>query len=120
MDFAYPDPIWPLMVLAVISAVGGFLCIRPVAFIAQCFRDVHFPQRWWWILPPIKFAAAAGLIVGIWVPFLAAVTTVALIAYFVVAISMHIRARDFGRNLFANASGMLTICVLCLVFCFML
>ncbi len=29
--------------------------------------------------------------------------------YFVVAITMHVRARDFGRNLFANATGMLVL-----------
>ncbi|MET0813139.1 MAG: DoxX family protein [Microbacterium sp.] len=113
-----PDPIWPVIVLAVISAADGILCIRPVAFIAQCFDDVRFPRRWWWIAPPIKFLAAAGLVLGIWVPFLAALTTACLVAYFVVAIAMHIRARDFGRNLFVNATGMLVICILTLVFCF--
>jgi len=35
-----------------------------------------------------------------------------------VAISMHIRARDFGRNLFLNAAGMLLICAATLVLSF--
>jgi len=32
---------------------------------------------------------------------------------------MHIAARDFGRNLFLNATGMLAICVATGVFCFL-
>lgn len=30
---------------------------------------------------------------------------------FVIAIALHIRARDFGRNLYLNATGMLVLCV---------
>ncbi len=70
------------------------------------------------MMAPIKFAAAAGLIAGIWIPGLAALTTACLVLYFVVAIIMHIRARDFGRNLFVNASGMLLLCIATGVFCF--
>lgn len=116
----YPEPIWPVIVLAAISFADGLLCIKPVGFIAQCFIDVRWPQKWWWIMPPIKFAAAAGLIAGIWIPWLGLATNVALIAYFIVAITMHIRARDFGRNLFINATGMLVLCVACLLFAFIL
>lgn len=115
-----PDPIWPVVVLALISLIDGVLCIKPVGFIARCFDDVRWPRRYWWMMTPIKFAAAAGLIAGIWIPGLAALTTACLVIYFVVAIAMHIRARDFGRNLFANASGMLVICVATGLFCFIL
>ena len=114
-----PDPIWPVVVLAVVSFVDGLLCLRPVRFIAQCFEDVGWPRRYWWMMPPIKFAAAGGLVAGIWIPGLAALTTLCLIAYFVVAISMHVRARDFRRNLFLNATGMLLVCVATGVFCFL-
>jgi len=108
---ALPDPIWPVVVLAMIQLVDGVLSWRPVAFVAKCFDDVHFPREWWWIFTPIKFAATAGLLAGIWIPYLGAVTCVALVLYFLVAIGMHIAARDFGRNLFVNATGMLVICV---------
>lgn len=114
-----PDPIWPVVALAFIQLIDGILCLKPVAFIAACFDDVRFPRRWWWIVPPIKFAAAAGLIAGIWIPYLGFVTTSALVAYFVVAISMHLRARDLGRNLFLNATGMLVLCVGTLIWCFL-
>jgi hypothetical protein len=114
-----PDPVWPVIVLAVVSFGDGLLCLRPVPFIAQCFTDVGFPRRWWWVMSPIKFAAAAGLIAGIWVPYLGAVTTIALVLYFVLAIAAHVRARDFGRNLFVNATGMLVLSVATLVVAFL-
>lgn len=114
-----PDPIWPVVVLAVISLGDGLLCIAPVGFVAQCFEDVHWQRKYWWMMPPIKFAAAAGLVAGIWIPGLAALTTACLVVYFLVAIAMHIRARDFGRNLFVNASGMLAICLATGIFCFL-
>ena len=50
------------------------------------------------MMAPIKFAAAAGLVGGIWIPYLAAVTCAALILYFVINISMHIAAGDFGTQ----------------------
>jgi hypothetical protein len=113
-----PDPVWPVVVLALIQCADAVLSIKPVTFIAQCFDDVHWPRRYWWAMAPIKFAAAAGLLAGIWIPYLGVVTSAALVLYFLVAIKMHIDARDFGRNLFVNAAGMLLICIATLVFGF--
>ncbi|MGS2617509.1 DoxX family protein [Micromonospora sp. LZ34] len=101
-----------------ISVGDALLCLRPVAFIARCLEDVHWPRRYWWVISPVKFAAAASLIAGIWVPYLGLITSAALVLYFIVAIAMHIRARDFGRNLFVNATGMLVVCVFTLVVSF--
>ena len=115
-----PDPVWPVIVLACIQFSDALMCLKPMPFIAKCFEDVRFPRALWWITPPIKFAAAAGLIAGIWIPVLGAVTTAALVFYFLVAIAMHIKSRDFGRNLFTNATGMLAICVAVWIFCFLL
>lgn len=115
-----PDPIWPVLVLAAIQLVDAALSYRPVAFVAKCFDDVRFPRRWWWIFTPIKVAAAVGLVAGIWVPYLGLVTTSALVLYFVLAIGMHVRARDLGRNLFVNATGMLVVCVTTLVWSFLI
>ncbi|WP_081687220.1 DoxX family protein [Glycomyces tenuis] len=115
-----PDPVWPVIVLAIASFFDGLLCIRPVAFIARCLEGVNFPRRWWWVFTPIKLAAAAGLIIGIWLPYLGAVTSAALVLYFVIAITMHLRERDFGRNLFLNATGMLIFSTFTLVYSFIL
>jgi hypothetical protein len=115
-----PAPTWPVLVLAAISAVDGVLCLKPAGFIAQCFRNVGFPRRYWPLMPVIKFAATAGLLAGVWVPVLGILTTGCLVLYFLVAIAMHIWMRDFGRNLFLNATGMLTICTATLVVCFLM
>jgi hypothetical protein len=114
-----PVPVWPVVVLAVISFGDGLMCIRPLPFIAKCFDDVGWPRRYWWVMPPIKFAAAFGLVAGIWIPVLGLVTNVALVAYFIIAIGMHIWARDIGRTLFLNATGMLLVCVGTLVYSFL-
>ncbi|ANC30133.1 DoxX family protein [Isoptericola dokdonensis] len=114
-----PEPWWPVVVLAVITAGDAVLCIGPVRFVAECFRDVGFPERWWWVAKWVKAAAAAGLVAGLWVPYLGGVTSAALLLYFVVALSFHVRARDFGRNFFVNATGMLVLCVLVLWFSFL-
>ncbi|GAA3719715.1 DoxX family protein [Microlunatus aurantiacus] len=114
-----PEPIWPVVVLAVIQLVDAGLCLEPVGFIAQCLRNVHFAPRFWRWLSPLKLAAALGLLAGLWIPYLGLTTTIALVAYFVVAVSMHVRARDLGRDLFVNATGMLLICLAVLVFSFL-
>jgi hypothetical protein len=114
-----PQPAWPLVVLAAISVADGVLCIRPARFVARCLDDVRWPRRYWPLLTPIKLAAAVGLIAGLWVRYLGAITCAALVLYFMAAIAMHVRARDFGRNLFLNATGMLVICAATGVYCFL-
>ena len=101
-----------------ISFGDGLLCLKPAAFVAECYRGVNWPRRLWWLMSPIKFAAAAGLVAGIFVPGLGAITNACLILYFLIAVTMHVRARDFGRNLFLNAAGMLLICLATFLFCF--
>ena len=110
------NPWWPVVGLAVIQAADAALCWKPVPFIAQCFRDVRFPERFWPLMTPLKLAAAAGLVAGLWWPPLAALTAGCLVAYFLVAIALHIRARDLGRNLYLNATGMFVISSATLIF----
>jgi len=61
-------------------------------------------------MPPIKFAVAAGLILGIWAPYLAAIASVSLVVYFICAVAAHLIAHDYSRYLFLNASSMLGLC----------
>ncbi|UYM05179.1 DoxX family protein [Solicola gregarius] len=63
-----PDPSWPVVVLAAISLVDAIICVRPVPFVAECLEAVRFPRRYWGFLTPIKLAAAAGLVLGLWIP----------------------------------------------------
>jgi len=115
-----PDPVWPIVVLALIQLVDAVMSIKPVPFIADCLEGVRLPRRLWQLLPPIKIAAALGLVIGIWVPYLGLAASIGLVAYFLVAIAMHLRARDFRRYLFVNATGMLLVCVAVLIFSFLI
>ncbi|MFE4001212.1 DoxX family protein [Nocardioides sp. YIM B13467] len=114
-----PDLWWPVVLLAVIQIGDAAMCFKPVGFIAQCFTDVGLPRALWPVMPWVKIAATAGLISGLWVPYVGALTSAALIVYFVCAVSAHIRARDIGRNLVLNATLSLVLCVAVFVFCFL-
>ncbi|WP_176883890.1 DoxX family protein [Nocardioides sp. YR527] len=114
-----PDPWWPVVVLAVIQIGDAAMCFKPVGFIAQCFTDVGLPRALWPVMPWVKVAATAGLVAGLWVPYVGALTSAALVVYFVCAVSAHVRARDFGRNLALNATLSLVMCVAVFVFCFL-
>lgn len=87
-------PWWPLAALAAIQLVDAALCRRPVRFIADCLDDVGLPRRLWPLLPPLKIAAAGGLLIGIWVPWLALLATAALVLCFVLAIASPTRKRQ--------------------------
>jgi hypothetical protein len=105
------DPWWPLAALAAVQVADAAFCVKPLGFVRECLVDVRFPRRFWPALTPVKLAAAAGLVLGIWLVPLGVLTGAALVVYFLIAITMHLRARDLGRNLFVNASGMLLWCV---------
>ena len=117
MDAA--DPTWPLIVLAVIQLADAAFCVRPLSFVRDCLVDVNLPRRYWWMLTPIKLAAAAGLVIGVWVPEIGLAACLGLIVYFLLAIGAHVRARDFGRNLFVNATGMLLLSAGTTYLCFL-
>ena len=103
------DPTWPLLVLAAIQLGDAVASYRPMKFAADCFDDVNFPREYWWVFTPIKLAAAIGLVIGVWVPEIGLAAALGLVLFYLLAITAHIRARDFGRNLFVNASGMLLL-----------
>ncbi|GAB7029601.1 DoxX family protein [Streptomyces sp. NPDC021749] len=109
-------PWWLFAGLAAVQLGDAALCLRPVDFVRDCLNDVHFPRRYWPLLPVVKTASAAALIVGLWFPPLAVLTTASLVVYFLVAISLHVHAKDYGRNLFLNALGMLVFCTAALIF----
>lgn len=105
------DPWWPVVVLALVQVVDALLCVKPARFVEQCLDDVGCPH---WVRPwltPVKAAAASGLVAGLWIDYLGPVVCMALVAYFAIAIAMHVRARDIGRNL-VNATGILAMSAL--------
>jgi len=99
------DPVWPVLLLAAVQFVDAAMCWRPVDAVRRCLDDVHAPPFVLRLLTPIKLAAGAGLLAGLVVPYLGVLTCAALVAYFAIAVSMHIRARDLRRN-FRNAVGL--------------
>ena len=114
-----PEPWWPVVLLAVIQLGDAAMCFEPVGLVARCFTDVGLPRALWPVMPWIKVVAAVGLVAGLWVPYVGALTSAALVVYFVCAVSAHIRARDLGRNLFLNASLSLVLCAAVFGFCFL-
>lgn len=94
-----PDPAWPAIALSVIQAADAVLCAIPLDFVTRCLDDVGLSTRHRRLLPPLKAAAALGLLAGLWVPHLAAVTAACLTFYFALAVGAHVRANDIGRNM---------------------
>ena len=114
-----PEPVWPVIVLAVIVLGDGLLTFRPPRAIADCLDGVGFPREWWWVLAVVKFLAAAGLVTGIWIPGLGAAAAAGLVVYFLCAAAAHLRARYVGRDFWLNCLGMLVVCIAVLVFGFL-
>lgn len=106
-----PDPRWPVVLLAIVQAADALLVLLRPPFIVACLDGVRLPRRWWPLLVWLKAAAAAGLIAGLWVPWLGLTTSVAVVAYFVVAATMHVRSRYLGRDFWLNCLGMLAMSV---------
>ena len=110
------SPVWPVLLLALIQLVDAGLCVRPAPFISRCLDDVHCPAAVRRLLTPIKLAATLGLLAGLVLPYLGLVTCLALVAYFGIAVSLHLRYRDLGRNML-NATG-LAVLSGAVAFCF--
>jgi hypothetical protein len=87
------------MSLAAFQFADAAFSRRPLWFVEQCLQDVRFPRPYWWVFTPLKAAAGAGLVAGLWVPYVGAVTATALVVYFVLAVGSHLRVADIGRNL---------------------
>jgi hypothetical protein len=88
------EPVWAAPILALIQLADAVFCAMP-------------------LLPWLKLAAAAGLVAGLWIDYLGALTALGLVLYFTLAVGAHIRVRDFGRNII-NATLLLVFsaCVL--------
>ncbi|AXG80005.1 DoxX family protein [Streptomyces paludis] len=75
------------------SAVGDIT--RAEAIVASLSK-VGVPDSWYVPLGLVKIAGAAGLVIGLWVPFLGAAAAIGVILYFIGALIMHLRAKDKG------------------------
>ncbi len=102
------EPWWPVAALALFQVADGIACAIPLDFLRSAFDRVRCSARVRQAIPAVKLASAAGLVAGLWWPPLGLVTGVALVAYFVVAIGFHVRARDTVVNSLA-AVAMLAV-----------
>lgn len=110
-----PHVPWLVIILAVVLLGDAVLSLRPPTFIQRCLDGVGFPRQWWWVLVVVKMTAAIGLIVGLWVPGVAAAANVGVLLYFSCAAAAHIRARFTGKEFWVNCMGMLLLAFTVLV-----
>ncbi len=102
------------------------ICLVPIltfSGIGKLRRDPHIvrvinevvgvPLKYFPLLAACEFLAAAGLLIGIWVPSLGALAGAATVAYFVGAVISHLRVRDFKE--IGPAAFLLTMAVAALV-----
>jgi hypothetical protein len=88
-----------LAIILILFQVGDAIaCIGPIDVIRKGLDAVNCPPRIRQLLPFVKFDGAIGLTIGLWEPIIGALTIVALVIYFIVAIGFHVRARDAMAN----------------------
>jgi hypothetical protein len=90
--------------LAALQAGDAVACAVPIAPITKALDDVHLTRELRPILPVVKAAAAVGLMSVRWFPALARLTTFMLSVYFALAVTFHIRARDWSPAMAAASS----------------
>jgi hypothetical protein len=94
------------------TALGGFMALDaviyaiPLPFVTEALDTLDFPREYRWIFPPIKAAAAVGLLAARRFPALGRLTTAMLTLYFALAVGSHVRARDFKPSGGIGAAGL--------------
>jgi hypothetical protein len=91
-------------VLAAVVAADAVACAVPISPITKALDDVGLAAELRPVLPVVKGAAAIGLLSVYRFPGLARLTTFMLTVYFVIAVSFHLKARDWSPGLLAALS----------------
>jgi hypothetical protein len=94
--------------LAAMQAGDAVACIGPIAPVRAALDAVGLPENVRPVLPVVKAASALGLLSVYRFPALARLTTFMLTVYFVLAVSAHVRAKDWSPGL-AAATSMLVL-----------
>lgn len=94
--------------LAAFQAVDAAACAAQVPPIKKSLDTVGCPDNVRRILPPVKGAAAIGLLTVKWIPGLARLTTAMLTLYFALAVGAHLRVRDKLVNTLPAAAFLAT------------
>ena len=102
------------IVAASMAAFSGLGKLRRDPKIVHVVSEVvGVPLKYFLHLAACEFAAALGLVLGIWWPFLGVAAGIGLVAYFAGAILSHVRVGDVKG--IGPAAFMLTISVAALV-----
>jgi hypothetical protein len=88
----------------VFQGADAVACAIPLAPITAALDAVHCPQEVRPVLPVIKGLSVVGLAAVGRFPALARLTTFMLTIYFALAVSFHVRARDWSPGLVAASS----------------
>ena len=107
--FTTPDPVWPVILLAVVVGGDALLSIRPPRFVRDCYAGVGFPLDWGWALVFVKLLGTAGLVVGLRHDGVGVAAATGIVAYFVAAAYAHLRAGFVGVTFWVNCLGMLAL-----------
>jgi hypothetical protein len=100
------------------AALGWFMACDaviyaiPLPFVTEGLDKVQFPRQYRWIFPPIKAAAAIGLLAARRYPALGRLTTAMLTLYFALAVGSHVRARDLGSSMGMAGTFLATFAVM--------
>lgn len=88
------------VVTVVAAAAVGFSAVSVFAgasWVVQSLADYGVPRSWWPWLGAAKAAGAVGLLVGLAVPLLGEVAGIALVLYFIGAVTTVVRARWYSH-----------------------
>lgn len=81
-----------VLAFALIGSAGGKLTKQPP--VVEGIGGLGVPLRWFPRLAGAEIAGAVGLIVGLWIPAVGIAAGIALVLYFVGAVTTHVRAHD--------------------------
>ena len=85
---------WAAFRLAVVQIADAAFNAIPNEWIKNDLDHLGFPEDLRIVFPVVKSASAVGLVAGLRWPRLGRVTSTALVAYFLLAMAFHARAKD--------------------------
>ena len=100
------EPKRVVLALAGVQLVDAAFNAIPTQWLEDDLDHLGFPQDLRFVFPVIKGASAVGLVAGLRWHRLGRITSLALVAYFVVAMAFHARAKDRLLR-YSPAAGML-------------
>ncbi|MBN6037694.1 DoxX family protein [Amycolatopsis sp. 195334CR] len=84
-------------VAAALAAFSAFAIYSKAEFVVGPLADYGVPRSWWPWLAGTKLAGAAGLIAGLFVPWVGVAAAIGLVLYFTGALVTVLRARSWAH-----------------------